>query len=82
MSHEKEARDMMFRARFNTEKIRLATIWASKWTRCSKCSSPIGKPCMNLNERARGRVKETLHPHKERIDWEMLVENLKARGYK
>jgi hypothetical protein len=81
MGHSTDARRMMHRGGFNDEKVRLALIWAAKWTRCPKCDVAIGKPCENLNERMRGIKKPTVNPHSERIDWEMLVHNLKARGF-
>lgn len=72
----------MNRNSFSTQKIKDSLIWAAKWRACTKCGAAIGKPCENLNDRKRGKVSLTANPHESRIDWEMLYEKLKARGYR
>lgn len=79
MGHKADAHALM--RSFNYEKRRLALIWAAKWTSCKKCNANRGEPCINLNKRAQGKEEPTVNPHDERIDWELLLEKLKAKGY-
>jgi hypothetical protein len=80
MGFQTDARRIMNRAGFDGHKVKLALIWAAKWKRCPKCEEPIGKGCINLTKKRQGMRELTAYPHDARIDWEMLVVNLQARG--
>lgn len=42
--------------------------WEAAWGReCPKCGVKPRARCENLNERKRGKVKETVWPHQERL---------------
>lgn len=79
MSAAGEVRAIFYRNNFTRNKKQLALIWAAKWVRCPKCHAPSGKPCVNMSK---SKTEHTFWPHEERIDYELLLEKLKVRGYK
>lgn len=61
----------------------LATIWAARDRHCSECGAVPYNPCLNLTDVKKKVVLPKLNkwPHSSRVDWSLLMDQFKKRGW-
>jgi hypothetical protein len=79
-----EARQLMYKHNFSSDRIYRSIVWAAKHRDCVKCLVPAGFPCHNMADVRKGIphvIRSNKWPHDERVDWNLLLRTLRQKGY-
>lgn len=77
------ANAIMIDAGFNHDLRWRAQVWAAKPFECPTCLVPPGFPCHNMSDVKKGlpNIRANKFPHPERVNWQLLVNTLRQKGY-
>lgn len=56
-------------------------IYYAAHQKCQACGAGIDQPCISLSISVNKRGRENRWPHSVRIDWKLMVEGLRKKGY-